>query len=116
MLKIAILVSIFFNYACAGIIFGSLAPAIRQQYAGYGLTEEQIFEHLSKTALDLTNEEVMLSVKKKRSLVETKTMEKKSSEPEMPDVIKTKITTKKPYTYCRGRVFCYDWKQMLKRI
>ena len=110
MLKFAILVFIFFNYACAGIIFGSLAPAIRQQYAGYGLTEEQIFEHLSKTALDFNNEEVMLSVKKKRSLVETKTMEKKSSEPEMPDVIKTKITTKKPYTYCRRRVFCYDWK------
>ena len=110
MLKFVILVSIFFNYACAGIIFGSLAPAIRKQYAGYGLTEEQIFEHLSQTALDLDIEEVMLSVKKKRSLVETKTMEKKSSEPEMPDVIKTKITTKNPYTYCRGRVFCYDWK------
>ena len=72
MLKFAILFSIFFNYACAGIIF----PTIRQAYADSGLTDKQIDEIMRKTAitviakpikldLDFDIEEVMRSVKKK---------------------------------------------------
>jgi len=94
MFKFPLFVTIFFGYAYAG-----LAPMIRQAYAGSGLTDEQIFEDLGKTAiivepkpfelnLDFDIEEILRSVKKKRSLVETKT------------------TTEKPYYYCRGRVFC----------
>ena len=104
MLKFVILVSIFFNYAYAG-----LAP--RRS----GLTNEEILENLRETDiimaepktfeldLDFDIEEVMRSIKK-RSLPEIP--EKKPREPEVqPDVIKTKITTEKTFI-CRGRVFC----------
>lgn len=97
MLKFALFVTIFFGYTYAG----SLAPMIRQAYDGSGLTDEQIFEDLRKTAiiaepkpfeldLDFDIEEILRSVRKKRS------------KPEV-EVKKTKITTEKPYYFCGGR-------------
>ena len=105
MFKFPLFVTIFFGYAYAG-----LAPMIRQAYAGSGLTDEQIFEDLGKTAiivepkpfelnldfdieeqpkpfelnLDFDIEEILRSVRKKRSTAEV-------------EVEKSKKTTEKPY-------------------
>lgn len=110
MFKFPLFVTIFFGYAYAG-----LAPMIRQAYAGSGLTDEQIFEDLGKTAiivepkpfelnldfdieeqpkpfelnLDFDIEEILRSVRKKRSTAEV-------------EVEKSKKTTEKPYYFCGG--------------
>ena len=111
MFKFPLFVTIFFGYTYAG-----LAPMIRQAYAGSGLTDEQIFEDLGKTAiivepkpfelnldfdieeqpkpfelnLDFDIEEILRSVRKKRSTAEV-------------EVEKSKKTTEKPYYFCGGR-------------